>query len=85
MPTMTPAPEQITMAACSRWAHQQNEETIQMWGLQDSGDTSSELAIHRLTSQCLGEPVADIVGFGSSSGFDDEYCSTHPKVAICVK
>lgn len=55
-----------------------------MWGVQQDGGGSYELGVHRLTSQCLGEPILDIVGFGSSVGFDDKYCSRHRNVPICT-
>jgi hypothetical protein len=83
MPTLTPRPHDNTVRACSAWAREQDEEAIGMWGVQQRGGSSYELGLHRLTSQCLGEPVSDIVGFGSSVGFDDEYCSRHRDVPVC--
>ena len=84
MPMLTPLPESITVRTCSEWARAQDEEAIDMWGVQQEGSGSYELGIHRLTSECLGEPVSDIVGFGSSVGFDDKYCSRHRDVPICT-
>jgi hypothetical protein len=83
MPMLTPSPQDNTVRACASWAREQDEEAIDMWGMQQSGGSSYELGIHRLTSQCLGEPVSDIVGSGSSLGFDDEYCAKHHDAAVC--
>lgn len=84
MPMLTPRPEVNTVRACSQWAREQDEEAIDMWGIQQSGNSSYELGLHRLTSECLEEPVSDIVGFGSSVGFGDQYCSKHPDAPICA-
>jgi len=84
MPMLTPQPESITVRSCTEWARGQDEEAIDMWGTQQNGNSSYELGVHRLTSECLGEPVSDIVGFGSSVGFDDQYCSKHLDVPICA-
>ena len=85
MPMMTEKPKDITVRACAAWAREQDEEAIDMWGIQQTGNSSYELGVHRLTSECLGEPVSDIVGFGSSVGFNDGYCSSHPGAPICSK
>lgn len=84
MPMLTPQPDAITVRTCSEWARAQDEEAIDVWGVQRDGGGSYELGIHRLTSECLGEPVSDIVGFGSSVGFNDAYCSRHRDAPICT-
>ncbi len=85
MPMLTPRPDDNTVRACAAWAHEQDEEAIDMWGVQQEGGSSYELGLHRLTSECLGEPTSDIVGFGSSTGFDDSYCSNHADAPICIQ
>jgi hypothetical protein len=54
-----------------------------MWGVQETGKSSPDLAQNRLLGYCLGEPTPEIVGFGSSAGFDKEYCRRHPSAGIC--
>jgi hypothetical protein len=31
----------------------------------------------------MGAPASEIVGFGSSLGFDDEYCKQHMTTKLC--
>jgi hypothetical protein len=84
MPTLTPTPDPATPDACKAWAASQDEDAIEMWGIQESGDSSPEIAVQRLALFCQGDQPPEIVGFGSSVGFDDAYCQNHPKQKICA-
>jgi hypothetical protein len=42
------------------------------------------VAVRRLADDCLGKPKPEIVGFGSSAGFDRDYCRHHPRQKICL-
>lgn len=85
MPALTPHPSKANVAACEKWASSQDEEAIYMWGTLQSGGSSNAVGVGRLTATCLGDPKPDIVGFGSSVGFDDAYCKKNPKHKICNK
>jgi hypothetical protein len=37
-----------------------------------------------LADDCLGKPKPEIVGFGSSAGFDRDYCRHHPRQKMCL-
>lgn len=77
MPTLTPKPKPMTPAACEKWAASQDDDAIGMWGIQETGVSSRDLALRRLALSCLGDPPPEIVGFGSSAGFDEGYCRKH--------
>ena len=83
MPTLTKRPAPLTPQACKVWAASQSEDAIYMWGQLESGDTSSDVAIQRLTRACLGEKAPRIVTFGSSAGAADVYCQSAPATPIC--
>ncbi|MCH4560968.1 hypothetical protein [Mesorhizobium jarvisii] len=84
MPVLTPAPNPATAATCTHWAVQQDEDTLYMWGTTESGVSSKDKAIQRLIGFCLGRKVPDIVGWGSSVGFDEVYCKKHVRAPICA-
>jgi len=67
-----------------KWAADQDDDALYMWGMRDAGGSSSEVAVLRLALSCFGEGKPDIVGFGSSVGFNDAYCKAHPKKEICA-
>jgi hypothetical protein len=83
MPTLSDKPEPATLSACQIWAQKQGEDVFDMWGVEEKGGSSRDLAVSRLISYCLGDQPPEIVGFGSSVGFDDDYCKRHPKAALC--
>jgi len=83
MPTLTPSPKKVSLAACEKWAARQSPDAIEMWGIRENGTSSREIAILRLTLSCLGDEPPEIVGFGSSVGFDAAYCEKHPDKKIC--
>jgi hypothetical protein len=80
---LTPSPEHPTLRECQEWAAMQDEDAIYMWGIREDGTSSREIAILRLTLHCLGDAPPEIVGFGSSAGFDEAYCERHPDVQLC--
>src|SRR5262245_25058100 len=84
MPLLTPKPTPATPDACRAWASEQDEDTIYMWGTQEDGTNSPEVAVERLTRSCMGHPTPEIVGFGSSVGFDEAYCKKHGDQKICA-
>ena len=43
-------------------------------GILDDGNSDRAVAVRRLADDCLGKPKPEIVGFGSSAGFDRDYC-----------
>jgi hypothetical protein len=83
MPTLTSMPKAASPGACEKWAGRQNADAIEMWGIQENGRSSREEALRRLTLSCRGKASPEIVGFGSSVGFDEMYCRKHPEVEIC--
>ena len=83
MPTLTPKPRSPSPALCQKWAANQDEEALYMWGMQESGGSSNKVAVSRLASFCLGRKSPEIVGFGSSVGFDDNFCDKHRSAKIC--
>jgi hypothetical protein len=83
MPMLTPAPTKATQATCKAWAAKQDTDVIYMWGLLDSGVSSPAVAKHRLADFCMGLGKPEIVGFGSSFGFERDYCAKYPTVRIC--
>jgi hypothetical protein len=82
MPLLTQTPQRPLMEACKDWAANQNPETIEIWGIEETGEYSADAGRGRLMRFCLGGPRPEIVGFGSSVEFDDAYCS-HPDQRIC--
>jgi len=75
MPLLTSKPTERSPSACGKWAAEQDDDALEMWGLQEDGTHSRTVAIGRLTASCMGQPVPDIVGFGSSAAFNDAYCA----------
>lgn len=84
MPMLTEAPKRPTAAACGKWAAEQSDDALEMWGIQPNGKTSNSIALDRLKRSCMGESRPGIVGFGSSVGFDDAYCEKHAKEHLCL-
>jgi hypothetical protein len=87
MPRLTPEPNPATPKACKEWAAKQDNapdnDAIEMWGIQEDGTSSRDVALRRLFLHCLGQHPPEIVGFGSSVGFNETYCRNHPKFKIC--
>jgi hypothetical protein len=84
MPTLTGKPKPASPIACKDWAAKQDEEAINMWGIQEDGTSPKAVALERLSNFCLGKGSPAIVGFGSSAGFNDAYCKKRPRTKICV-
>jgi hypothetical protein len=85
MPMLSSEPFPASPAACQKWADLQSGDALDMWGLNEDGSWSREVAVLRLTLTCLGGARPEIVGFGSSVGFDDAYCTKHREFGICKK
>ena len=84
--TMTPLtdmPSGKSVEACHQWATGQDEDNIDIWGMQDSGMNSQAVAVDRLARFCIDGSKPEIVGFGSSVGFDGIYCRKHSSATIC--
>jgi hypothetical protein len=84
MPMLTPDPKPATPDSCRAWAAEQDEDAIDIWGIQEDGTSSPDVALQRLTDSCLGKDPPEIVGFGSSVGVNLGYCERHPEQKICV-
>jgi hypothetical protein len=86
MPLLGDMPSRRTDEACWAWADPQtkNEDVAFMWGILDDGNSDRAVAVRRLADDCLGKPKAEIVGFGSSAGFDRDYCRRHSRQKICL-
>lgn len=81
----TPKPKHPTVTACEKWAAEQTEDNIYMWGQEDDGTSSEKVAMGRLTDFCMGNGRPDIVFFGSSAGYDIAFCKKHPEaVTLCA-
>lgn len=85
MPPLTEKPTSPTIASCLKWADVQDDDAIYMWGIQESGKSSRDVAVLRLALSCLGDKPPEIVGFGSSVGFDTAYCKKHRNAQVCKK
>jgi hypothetical protein len=85
MPMLTPSPKPATPTACKRWAAKQDADAIDMWGIQADGSSSRAVALRRLADSCMGHRAPEIVGFGSSVGFDEAYCKKHPTLKQLCK
>lgn len=83
MPPLTEKPSKPSLAVCQKWAKKQDEDAVYMWGLQESGKSSPVFAQLRLTLYCLGDTPPEIVGFGSSAGFNQSYCERHSDATAC--
>lgn len=83
MPMLTSSPKPPTPTACKKWAAKQDADAIGMWGIQDDGTSSRAVALRRLANSCMGHRPPDIVGFGSSAGFDEAYCEKHTTLKLC--
>lgn len=83
MPTLTELPKPAQPSACHTWASKQSQDAFDIWGIENSGSTTRGVAIDRLTTYCMGGKLPEIVGFGSSVGFNDAYCEAHRGTTIC--
>lgn len=84
MPALTDVPKPSSPTVCKEWAAKQDDEALEMWGIQEDGKSSRTVGINRLASFCMGQPKPEIVGFGSSEGFDRDYCIKHPEQDLCA-
>jgi hypothetical protein len=84
MPMLTDRPNPPSSAARKAWAAKQSDNAVEMWGIQESGRSSRAVALNRLARSCMGEKPPEIVGFGSSRGFDESYCHKRPDTGICA-
>jgi hypothetical protein len=60
-------------------------DSLEMWGIQTDGTSSPLLAIEPLTRSCMGQGHPEIVGCGSSVGFDEPYRKKHRSERVCFK
>lgn len=82
-PMLSDLPKSRTLDSCKIWAGRQDDDAIDMWGTQENGSSSHDLAISRLTTTCLGDAAPEIVGFYSSVGAADAFCAKHAGTGIC--
>ena len=54
-----------------------------MWGVLKDGGTSRDVGLMRLVLSCLGDEQPEIVGFGSSAGYDESFCEKHADYGVC--
>ena len=85
MPLLSDEPSSRTPATCQTWAGKQDEEALEMWGVMKDGGTSRDVGVMRLTLTCLGDEQPEIVGFGSSAGYDESFCAKHADWGVCRK
>ena len=83
MPALSEFPKSRTFDSCRAWAGIQDDDAVSMWGTQENGSSSHDLALSRLTATCLGEAAPEIVGFYSSVGAADAFCAKHGAAEIC--
>lgn len=83
MPSLTDQPKPASPAACRDWAAKQDAEAIELWGIQENGKHSKAIGLERLMDWCMGRGKPEIVGFGSSAGFDRDYCMRNPSQDLC--
>jgi hypothetical protein len=76
-------PSPATPAACKTWASNQEDDAITMWSRQEDGTSPRAVGLKRLYDYCMGKEPPDIVYFGSDSGFDADYCKSHPGIKLC--
>ena len=88
MPLLTDEPKPATPETCRIWAANQSQDAIDMWGVQEDGTSSPEVALLLLYLQSLGIEPPDLPGpgpaWGSSIGVNIGYCELHPTQKICV-
>jgi len=80
---LTALPENANLKTCKRWLKKQTEAIIDKWAVKSTGEPSKVIGRQRLILYCLGDPPAEIVGFGSSKEFDDRYCAKNRETQIC--
>jgi len=83
MPLLSEQPSEKSAPACEQWAKAQDDDALEMWGVQDSGRASREVGLNRLKNFCMSGEKSEIVGFGSSAGFDAAYCRKHKTSRLC--
>jgi hypothetical protein len=73
MPRLDELPPVPTDQACRAWAAEQiyHEDVAVMWGVLNDGSYDPAVAVKRLADNCLGKPKPEIVGVGSSAGYDE--------------
>lgn len=83
MPSLSSLPGARTVEACQGWATSQSEDAREMWGMLPTGEGSAPIGTMRLTLHCLGDAKPEIVGVGSSVGYDEAFCRRHPATPLC--
>ena len=73
----------MRLAGLSAEQQAKDDDIAEMWGILDSGWSDRAIAARRLSDNCLGKPQPEIVGLGSSAGFDTAYCRRHPGQGVC--
>jgi len=61
MPKLTEQPKPASPIACREWAAKQDDEALEMWGIQESGKYSDAVGLGRLADWCMGRGVPAIV------------------------
>jgi hypothetical protein len=88
MPILPDMPSNQSTRSCEGWAQQAikgDDDIAIMWGLQESGNSSAQVAIKRLVANCLGKKTPEIVGFYSSAGVAQAFCEAHKQARLCKK
>ena len=85
MPVLTEQPASPNQALCEKWAVEQDEDAIEMWGTQNDGMSSSAVGLNRLAAFCMGQKPPDIIYFYSGSGFASAFCKKHASLKICKR
>jgi hypothetical protein len=83
MPLLTQMPQGRSAVACHDWAADQDSDALDMWGQQASGQSSESVALSRLSNYCVAGDIPELAEFGSSYGFDRDFCARHRGMTIC--
>jgi hypothetical protein len=88
MPMLPDMPKNKSLRSCKAWAQhaiKSDDDIAMMWGLQESGDSSAQVAVRRLVANSLGKEMTEIVGFYSSAGVAQAFCEAHKQTRLCKK
>jgi hypothetical protein len=86
MPILDDMPPVRTDKTCWEWADREaaDADVTQMWGILEDGSSDRAIAVRRLAENCEGKPKPEIMGVGSSAGYDEFYCRKHSQQKICM-
>lgn len=81
--SLTDLPASKSAQSCQKWAAEQDEDAVAMWGLMENGKNSDDVAKLRLALYCLGDRPPDIINVASSVGAAQQFCRTHARTRLC--